>query len=96
MDFELERVASADMVKVRNEAFSECDSVSVRDGVDGRRLEAVGLCEAVAMASVEDVLVDAEANRSRLCDIGAEDESDAEAEMVRVKNGLAIPSVPKA
>ena len=66
-------------------------------------MEAVGafdavewkLCEAVTMTSVEDVLVDAEANRSRLCDI-AEDECDAEAELVRVKNGLGIPSVSKA
>ena len=73
-------------------------------------MEAVGafeavkrmLFEAVAMSSVEVVLVDAvadvdaEANGSRLCEIVAEDECDADEEMVRVKNGLGIPSVSKA
>ena len=90
------------------EEFSECD------GVEGRCLEAVGpfeavermLCEAVGMASVEDLLVDAvgdvdavaevDADRSRLCDTVSEGECDAEEELVRVKNGLGIPSVSKA
>ena len=69
------------------------------------------LCEAVAIESAEDVLVNAEADivavadvdavaevdadRSRLCDIVAEDECNAEAELVRVKNGMGIPSVSK-
>ena len=64
------------------------------------------LLEAVAMSSVEVVLVDAvgdvdavadvDADASGLCDIVAGDECDAEEEMVRVKNGLGIPSVSKA
>ena len=40
--------------------------------------------------------VDADRSTCRLWDIVAEDENDAESEMVRVKNGLGIPSVPKA
>ena len=66
----------------------EAEAFGLCDGVEGRRLEAVGPCEAVAMASETDV----DADRRILCDIVEGAECDAESEMVRVKNGLGIPS----